>query len=187
MMKIETDRLLLRNYKESDFEDIFKYFSDEEVSRFEDFYPISEEQVRDIIAEWKNMENRLVAALKSEQIVIGSVGYWIDDEGHYCIDYDFNPEYCGQGYATEACNALVHYLFESLGIRAIYGDCDVRNVSSWKLLERLGFQRIRKLDHQSYKNDKNGNPIFISTFLYELKNTQSTTDAKEFYTGGRKS
>ena len=97
MMKIETDRLLLRNYKESDFEDIFKYFSDEEVSRFEDFYPMSEEQVRDIIAEWKNMENRLVAALKSEQIVIGSVGYWIDDEGHYCIDYDFNPEYCGQG------------------------------------------------------------------------------------------
>ncbi len=51
MMKIETDRLLLRNYKESDFEDIFKYFSDEEVSKFEDFYPMSEEQVRDIIAE----------------------------------------------------------------------------------------------------------------------------------------
>lgn len=74
---------------------------------------MSEEQVRDIIAEWKNMENRLVAALKSEQIVIGSVGYWIDDEGHYCIDYDFNPEYCGQGYATEACNALVHYLYIS--------------------------------------------------------------------------
>ena len=172
MMKIETDRLLLRNYKESDFEDIFKYFSDEEVSRFEDFYPMSEEQVRDIIAEWKNMENRLVAALKSEQIVIGSVGYWIDDEGHYCIDYDFNPEYCGQGDATEACNALVHYLFESLGIRAIYGDCDVRNVSSWKLLERLGFQRISTLDHQSYKNDKNGNPIFIHTFLYELKKAQ---------------
>ena len=48
------------------------------------------------------------------------------------IDYDFNPGYWGQGYATEACNALVHYLFESVGIRAIYGDCDVQNVSSWE-------------------------------------------------------
>ena len=59
-----------------------------------------------------------------------------------------------------------------MGIRAIYGDCDVQNVSSWKLLERLGFQRINKLDNQSYKNDKNGNPILISTFLYGLDKDQ---------------
>ena len=46
------------------------------------------------------------------------------------MDYDFNSEYCGQGYATEAGNALVRYLFESVGTGAIYGDCDVRNVSA---------------------------------------------------------
>ena len=168
MVAIETNRLLLRNYRVTDFEDIIKYFADEEVSKYEDFYPMSEEQVRNIITEWKDMDNRLVAELKSQRNVIGSVGYWIDDEGHYCIDYDFNPGYCGKGYATEASNALIHYLFESVGISAIYGDCDVQNVSSWKLLERLGFQRISKLDNQSYKNDENGNPILISTFLYEL-------------------
>lgn len=172
MITIETDRLLLRNYTVTDFEDIIKYFSNEEVSKFEDFYPMSEEQVRNIIMGWQDMDNRLVAELKSKGNVIGSVGYWIDDEGHYCIDYDFNPDYCGQGYATEACNALVRYLFESVGIRAIYGDCDVKNVLSWRLLERLGFQRIRKLDNQSYKNDKSGNPILISTFLYELDKAQ---------------
>ncbi len=175
MITIETNRLLLRNYKVTDFKDILKYFSDEEVSKFEDFYPMSEEQVRNIIAEWKDTDNRLVAELKVKQKVIGSVGYWIDDEGHYCIDYDFNPRYCGQGYATEASNALVHYLFESVGISVIYGDCDVQNVSSWRLLERLGFQRISKLDNQSYKNDKNGNPILINTFLYELDKAQFNT------------
>ena len=51
----------------TDFEDIIKYFSDEEVSKFEDFYPMSEEQVRDMISEWKDMDNRLVAELKSKQ------------------------------------------------------------------------------------------------------------------------
>ena len=172
MIAIETNRLLLRNYRMTDFEDIVKYFSNEEVSKYEDFYPMSEEQVRNIITEWKDMDNRLVAELKSQQNVIGSVGYWIDDEGHYCIDYDFNPGYCGKGYATEASNALVHYLFETVGISAIYGDCDVRNVSSWKLLERLGFQRISQLDNQSYKKDEIGNPILISTFLYQLEKTK---------------
>ena len=97
MITIETSRLLLRNYRVTDFEDIIKYFSDEEVSKFEDFYPMSGEQVKNIITEWQDMDNRLVAELKSKQHVIGSIGYWIDEEGHYCMDYDYNPEYCGQG------------------------------------------------------------------------------------------
>ncbi len=81
MTAIETNRLLLRNYRMTDFEDIAKYFSNEEVSKYEDFYPMPEEQARNIITEWKDMDNRLVAELKSQQNVIGSVGYWIDDEG----------------------------------------------------------------------------------------------------------
>ena len=169
MVLIETENLIIRNYKTTDFEDILKYFSDEEVSRYEDFYPMSELQVRDIIDEWKDMDNRLVAELKSNGTVIGSIGYWIDDEGHHCIDYDFNPAFGGNGYATEAGHGLIRYLFETVGVNVIYGDCDVQNISSWKLLERLGFQKIQQLDNQSYKNDKDGKPILISTFLYELK------------------
>ena len=83
MIALETERLILRNYHPSDFKDIFAYFSNEEVSRYEDFYPMSEEQVQVIIDEWKNMDNRLVAELKTHSIVIGSIGYWIDDEGHH--------------------------------------------------------------------------------------------------------
>lgn len=169
MVRIETKQLILRNYQSEDFHDIRKIFSNEEVSRYEDFYPMSDEQITNIINEWKNMDNRLVVEQKTKGIVIGSIGYWIDDEGHHCIDYDFNPEYGRKGYATEAGNALIHYLFETVGVSHIYGDCDVQNLSSWKLLERLGFRRIKQLDNQSYKNDINGNPILIRTFLYELK------------------
>lgn len=169
-MKLETIRLVLRNYKTEDLSDVLTYFSDEEVSRYEDFYPMSKEQVKEIIDEWKEMDNRLVVELKSTAAVIGSIGYWIDDEGHYCIDYDFNPKYGGKGYATEAGRELVRYLFEVAGIDAVYGDCDVRNEASWKLLERLGFGRMEKLDGQSYKNDKDGQPILISTYLYGLEN-----------------
>lgn len=173
MIKLETDRLILRNYKTEDLSDVLAYFSDEEVSRYEDFYPMSKEQVREIIDEWRGMDNRLVAELKSASAVIGSIGYWIDDAGHYCMDYDFNPEYGGKGYATEAGRELIRYLFQEAGIDAVYGDCDVRNEASWKLLERLGFRRMQKLDGQSYKKDRNDQPVLISTYLYGLEKAEN--------------
>lgn len=169
MVFLETERLQLRNYKETDFLDVMRYFSSEEVSRYEDFDPMSENQVKEIISEWKDMDNRLVAELKESHKVIGSVGYWIDEEGHHCIDYDFNPEFGGKGYATEACKRLIRYLFETKDISEIFGDCDVRNEASWKLMERLGFERLQRLDDQSYKNDVNNQPIMIQTYLYGLK------------------
>ena len=169
MIYIETEHLILRNYKPTDFNDVFAYFSNEEVSRYEDFYPMSAEQVWSLIDEWKTMDNRLVAELRSNGTVIGSIGYWTDEERHHCIDYDFNPAFGKNGYATEAGKALVSHLFDTLDVTAVYGDCDVENTASWKLLERLGFERIQRLDQQSYKNDLDGNPIMISTYLYEQK------------------
>ena len=169
MVFLKTERLFLRNYKEEDLTDIMTYFSNEEVSRYEDFYPMSKEQVGEIISEWKNMDNRLVAECKENHKVIGSVGYWVDEEGHHCIDYDFNPEFGGSGYATEACRELIHYLFEGKGISEVFGDCDVRNETSWRLMERLGFERMQRLENQSYKNDADGKPIMIQTYLYGLK------------------
>lgn len=169
MLTLETERLILRNYRENDFSDIMKYFSNEEVSKYEDFYPMSEEQVRNIIREWKELDNRLVVELKSTHNVIGSIGYWTDNEGHHCIDYDFNPDYSKKGYATEAGKELVRYLFENLGVSGVYGDCDVRNEASWKLMERLGFRRMQELSNQSYKNDEKNQPIFIHTYLYGIE------------------
>ena len=43
MVHIETPQLILRNYKITDFEDIKRYFSNEEVCRYEDFYPMSKD------------------------------------------------------------------------------------------------------------------------------------------------
>lgn len=170
MVKLETERLILRNYQKDDIEQVHKYFSNEEVAQYEDFYPMSLKEVSDTVSEWSSMDNRLVAVLKDTKQLIGSVGYWIDEEGNYSIDYDFNPAYGKQGYATEAASKLLQYLFEDIKIPQIYGDCDVRNSGSYQLLERLGFKRMKKLDNESYKNDKEGNPILISTYLYVKQN-----------------
>lgn len=170
MINLETERLYLRNYDTKDFDDVYAYFSREEVARYEDFDPMTKDEVKDLIEEWKDMDNRLVAVLKDSGKVIGSVGYWIDEDEDYSIDYDFNPDYGKCGYATEAAAKVVDYLFSEKKIPKIYGDCDVENEGSFKLMERIGFKRIKQLDNESYKDDKEGNPILISIYIYLREN-----------------
>lgn len=169
MIKLETERLILRNYQWDDIDEVYDYFSKEEVARYEDFYAMTKEEVEELVTEWSVMDNRLVAVLKDTHKVIGSVGYWIDKGEKYSIDYDFNPKFGNYGYATEAASRLIQYLFDDLKIPKIFADCDIRNVNSYRLMERLGFERIKQLDNESYKNDEEGNPILISIYLY-LKN-----------------
>lgn len=174
MIYLETDRLALRNYTMEDMEDLMEIFSQEEVAQYEDFDPMTKDEVNELIVDWIHKDHRMVVIQKNSNKVIGCVGYWVDEDGDYSIDYDFNPRYSKLGFATEAANKLLTYLFEELKILKIYGDCDIRNENSWHLLERLGFQRIQQLDNESYKEDDKGNPILISIYLYlkynEIKN-----------------
>lgn len=171
MIYLETERLILRNYKPDDFEDIYAYFSNDEVAKYEDFYPMSEEEVKELIDEWKDKDSRMVVELKNQNTVIGSIGYFIDDDGDYSMDFDFHPNYGKQGYATEAGEMLLNYLFGTLHVEKVFGDCDIRNVNSWRLLERLGFKKISQMDNESYKDDADGNPILISIYLYSIERT----------------
>lgn len=173
MICLETERLVLRNYKQDDLEDVHAYFSNDEVAKYEDFYPMSEEEVKELIDEWKDNDSRMVVELKNQNTVIGSIGYFIDDDGDYSIDFDFNPIYGKQGYAAEAGKMLLDYLFNTLDVKKIFGDCDIRNNNSWRLLERLGFKKISQMDNESYKDDADGNPILISIYLYSIEKLRS--------------
>lgn len=177
MIRIETERLILRNYSESDTSDVFEYMSHEEVARYEDFDPMSMEEVSKWVLDNSKKDSRLVAELKESGKVIGSVGYFFDGEDdedeaklkNYRLDYDFNPLYGKKGYATEAARGVVAHVFNDLGGRRLGADCDVRNESSCKLLERLGFRREGHLvEGTAYKGDENDEPIIISIYLYAM-------------------
>ena len=92
MIKLETERLILRNYQLDDIEEVYDYFSNEEVARYEAFDPMTKEEVTELVTDWAGMDNRLVVVRKDIVKVIWSVGYWIDEDDDYSIDYDFNPK-----------------------------------------------------------------------------------------------
>lgn len=51
MIRLDTERLILRNYQLTDIEDVYEYFSKEEVARYEDFDPMSREEVTEEVTE----------------------------------------------------------------------------------------------------------------------------------------
>ena len=82
MIQLQTERLILRNYTMEDVPAVYEYFSNEEVARYEDFYPMTMEEVEGELSDWSNMDNRMLAVLKHTGEVVGSVGYWVDEDGN---------------------------------------------------------------------------------------------------------
>lgn len=60
------------------------------------------------------------------------------------ILYGIAPSHWGQGLATEAARAVLHYGFEELRLSRIIGGADVPNVASLRVLEKLGMTYIQR-------------------------------------------
>jgi len=52
-----------------------------------------------------------------------------------------SPAYQNQGIATEALQAIVSFCFTHTELQRIWTDVDIRNIGSWKVLEKCGFKR----------------------------------------------
>jgi RimJ/RimL family protein N-acetyltransferase len=167
-MPIETERLLLRRFTAGDGDAFFAYMGLEEVARYENFDPMTREECREEAAERAGMENRLAVELKGGGM-IGDLGWEELDFDTYVFSYDFHPKWGGKGYATEACRALISYLFRERGARRVWAETNAENLPSIRLLERLGFRREGLFrEDVSFKEDAEGKPIFQSTCYYAM-------------------
>jgi ribosomal-protein-alanine N-acetyltransferase len=61
--------------------------------------------------------------------------------------FAFAPEYWGKGVAFEACQAALPYLYQTLGVTALFATVDPRNTRSIRLLTRLGFDEVTPTDY----------------------------------------
>lgn len=167
---LETDRLILRRYCESDFEDLYEYLSDEEVVKYEPYKPMNVEEVKGNLT-WRISTDEMIAVeLKSSGKMIGNIYLGNRDFESKEIGYVFNKAYWGMGYAKESCNAIIDCCF-SKGVHRIFAECEPVNSNSWRLLESLGFEREAHLKQNVYFwKDENDNPIWKDTFIYSLLN-----------------
>jgi RimJ/RimL family protein N-acetyltransferase len=70
--------------------------------------------------------------------------------------------------------AVLEYGFKNMNIHKVIAHCNPKNISSWKLLERVKMKREGKLRENIYfNNDENGNPIWLDTYEYGLLKSDS--------------
>lgn len=168
---VETERLILRRFRESDLQDLHEYLSDPEVVAFEPYKSQTQEEVRENLTWRISTEEMIAVELKTTGKLIGNVYLGKRDFDSLEIGFVFNRKYQHQGYARESCEKLIDLAFVS-GVHRIYAECDPENQNSWRLLERLGFSREAHLRQNVYFwKDEQGTPIWKDTFIYALRTT----------------
>lgn len=116
---LETERLILRRFKESDLQDLFEYLSDPEVVRYEPYKPKTLEETREDLAWRVSTEEMAAVELKDGKKLIGNVYLGRRDFESLEIGYVFNRRYWGQGFAAESCRALIRQAFQRGGAPGI--------------------------------------------------------------------
>ncbi len=171
-LPIDVDELTLRRVEYDDRADLFEIYSNPEVARYQFFDPWTLGQVEQLVysqsevfAGDPGVPFVLVAVLRSEGKVIGDCQITInsveDRQGE--VGFSFNPEYSGRGFATKAANATLGFGFTRLNLHRIVAAVDVRNASSWRLMERVGFRREAHFVHDSLLNGE-----WIDDYVYSM-------------------
>jgi RimJ/RimL family protein N-acetyltransferase len=147
MKTLETARLNLRKFEETDFKAVHSYASCTENLTYMRFGPNSEAQTRLFIrqaiayASEKPINNyQFAVTLKDTGALIGSCDiYFEEDEAE--AGWLLHRDYWKMGYGSEIANALLKFGFEDLNCRRITAHCDAENTGSRRLMEKAGMRR----------------------------------------------
>lgn len=148
---LKTTRLELRLFEKHDLEAMHAYHALPEVARYLYW------EARDCAGSEKALQKRcndrhlekdndalcLAVILSESQQLIGEVTLFLRSVEHQQgeIGYIFNPDYAGQGYATEATRTLLELGFQHYNFHRLYARCEAENIASYKLMERLNMRR----------------------------------------------
>lgn len=152
-----TDRLVLRELRASDAEQIFKIRTDPRVNKFIDREPTksvdeSLKFINNILKAHNNKDAIMWAiTLKNEPQLIGTVVYWhiVKDQDKAEIGYEMLPEYYGKGIMREALMEVIRFGFEALQLKTIVAETKADNLRSVNALGKCGFEQTA-IAHDGY-------------------------------------
>lgn len=169
-MRIETERLILRDFTEKDYNDLYEFLSQRREDLYEAYPGITYENGREHLQYRVGSDEFLAMELKKTGKVIGNVYFGNRNFEAKEVGYIVNKNYQRKGYASEAIQAVMEDGFAHQ-VHRVFAECDPHNLCSWKLLEHLGFQREACFAKNVYfRKDENGNPVWQDTYVYCLRN-----------------
>lgn len=154
LLRLETERMIVRRLEKNDFEDFFEIASNENIGIKDGFRPYkSAEEFRPVFQKFLTDEYRYAAVLKSENKLIGVINFReIDTRAvtAFEIGYDVNENFWRRGYAYEFLSAFVSFCIKDLKVDLITAGCFEGNDASMNLLRKLGFCYEGKLRKALY-------------------------------------
>ncbi|WP_108669264.1 GNAT family N-acetyltransferase [Peribacillus acanthi] len=150
---IKTNRLTIRPYQITDVDDIYEVVKE---PSFYDFIPESPPSIKQVegIVKWSidcNEKNTLENILKlnlgivhkDENCLIGycGLGPFDLDTSKIELYYGIRKDFRGRGLATEAALSLIDFGFDTLNLNEIVTTVFPQNISSVKVLEKIGMKR----------------------------------------------
>ena len=144
---ISTARLVLRQFRFADADDIFAYALDAEFARYLDTkrggYTRRHAERWVAKAQLLDWSSEPHWAMEFNGAVVGGIALRISVEhAHAQLTYELARPRWNAGLTTEAARAVIDAAFDGLpNVRRVFAKADLRNVGSWRVMEKVGMRR----------------------------------------------
>lgn len=174
---LNTKRLDLVEITDEHLIDLYNLFSDEDVIRFYNLGKYTDLSDGQKFVNWyktryaDGLAIRWGIALKGRSDIIGTVGFNNYTAAHRAnIGYDLQKSYWNKGYITEALQVIMDFGFTSLKVNRIEAEVMQGNISSERVLQKLGFTKEGILRQWMLWNDRYYDMTMYSLLKDEYKN-----------------
>lgn len=170
-MVLETERLILRPWEESDLEDFYEYAKVDGVGQMAGWEPHKSIQESKKILDMFIREKKTFALeLKENHKVIGSLGLenlslLLDEKYEKLagreIGYVLSKDYWGQGLMPEAVKRVIRFCFEDLNYDYLICCHWIENSQSQRVIEKSGFQFIKETMRKTLSGEERLSKYYV--------------------------
>jgi RimJ/RimL family protein N-acetyltransferase len=177
---LETPRLALRRFRDNDLSAWLEHMNTPQVRAHlggKDSPEKAAERFERQKASWTDEGGGwLIVERREDGALLGNCGFSasISEKapeemlGGHEIGWALRRDSWGQGYASEAASGLLDLIFDRFGLGQVYSQTSEANRGSWRVMERLGFERLAHLDYDDPDFPPEENP----TKVYRLTRSQ---------------
>ena len=163
MVIAKSERLILRDLEDQDAEYLFKYRSDEDLLKYQDFSLASFEETKKFITDQKSIsigqedQWKQIGIALNDNTLIGdcAVQFTPEEKRIAELGCTIGREYHSKGYATEALRTLIQHIFDNYPIHKFKAVVDIRNFPSQKMMTKLGFEKEAHFKLHYWDNNDN--------------------------------
>ena len=174
-VRIETPRLILRPWQETDVDDFYEYARVDGVGQRCGWLPHENlEKSRILLQMFMEEKKTFALELKENGKVIGSIGLETRDADLGIpedlmgreIGYVLNKDYWGRGLMPEAVKAVISYCFTELDFDWLTCGHFVWNDQSRRVVEKSGFRYVKDVVHTTRFGTEEPTKLYV---LYNPK------------------